>query len=370
MIIKPTNACNIRCRHCYNSTKKYTNNILSNETLEKLYRSLFKEYDDVRFIWHGGEPLIMGLDYFEKAYKLQCELSCEYSCATSNIIQTNGILLDDKFLDFFEKNDFGIGISFDGPVNDVLRFESEIVEKRIRTMIHNKINFGVLSVMCKKSIEKIIEVYDYFNDLKISTCQIDTIFDSGAAHDNSELLLTVEEVNDAFFKLFKRWFYDVKCITHFRMFEDIIHLISGKGKISCANSSCMYQWLSIDPDGSIYPCARYYPKEYCLGNIDEVNSISSLFNTSNYNSMVSKAIKRRNECKEICDIYQYCNGGCNNQAIIDGDLSKPEGNGCRMFKSLFNVVKSEIDYLNILDIDNVNPLVKNEVYYIKTKILI
>lgn len=364
VILKPTDACNIRCKHCYNSEKKYGLKKLSIESTNFIMDKLFREFKEVNIIWHGGEPLLMGKKYFENIVQSQKKLSKKYGCKYKNSIQTNGILLDDDYLDFFTANKFTIGISFDGPVNNILRQETEKVEANLDRMILRGDDFGVLSVICNDSIDSLKQIYEYFVKKGVKGVQIEKIFDSGEASKNSQLLVDIDIVTQKFTELFTYYLFDKNCKTHITNFDVILHALSGLGRIRCDMSSCLYKWVAIENNGDIYPCARFYSEEYKLGNIFDMEFVKDIFFFETYNTLVKKAITRRNKCMTKCKIYHFCNGGCNNQAIIDGDVTSPGGYGCTFFKRLFTYVFSTITELSVDDLNRINPILYDEVKHI------
>ena len=102
IIAKPTSECNFRCKYCYHADTKYETGILELIKLEKLIRLCQEEYDHVDYTWHGGEPLICGVDYFKEIIKLQQEYKRQNS-VINNSVQTNGSLLSNQFIRFFKK---------------------------------------------------------------------------------------------------------------------------------------------------------------------------------------------------------------------------------------------------------------------------
>ena len=358
-IIKPTSACNMRCRHCYNSPKNYVNDRLDDKQLVKFFELLFKDFENVRIIWHGGEPLLMGLDYYKKVFSIQAEMAQAKQVNVTNLIQTNGTLLNNEYINFFQDNHVAIGLSYDGIANDVLRDKTPLVKENINLLLKRRIPFGVLSVLCSESVDNIEDIYTEFNELEIPAVGIDYIFESGKACENRELLIDAREIVHSKNRLFDRWFWDKNCKCHFRDFEDMIHLYLGVGRIECSYSSCLYRWICMDFDGSLYPCARYYPKEYSMGNVFEYSSIDEVFSSSVYERIVSEAIERRSKCKNSCEYYSYCKGGCNNQALIDGGMDTAGVETCSVFKNTFKHMINTIDTLSIEDLNIVNPLIKD-----------
>ncbi|MBU1557743.1 radical SAM protein, partial [Patescibacteria group bacterium] len=114
-----SSSCNLRCIYCYYNGKHSKKlQIMDTETLTNLIEKMlsFGERETVGFCWHGGEPLLAGIDYYEKIVSLQNKLNTEGK-KIRNSIQTNGTLINKNWADFFVKNNFSVGISLDGPKN-------------------------------------------------------------------------------------------------------------------------------------------------------------------------------------------------------------------------------------------------------------
>ena len=120
IMLKPAGSlCNLKCSYCYYLDKAEIYGgrepRMTDEMLEHFIREYISanEVEDVTFNWHGGEPLLMGMDFYRKA--LEYERKYAEGKKIHNTIQTNGILLDDEWCRFLRDNDFLVGISIDGP---------------------------------------------------------------------------------------------------------------------------------------------------------------------------------------------------------------------------------------------------------------
>ena len=109
--------CNLKCMYCYynNSDQKYNKHtIMSTEILESFIKQYLSIYDGkIEFMWHGGEPLLAGKEFYFKALEFQEKYKTS-SHKIENNIQTNGTLIDKEWASFFRKNNFYVGISLDG----------------------------------------------------------------------------------------------------------------------------------------------------------------------------------------------------------------------------------------------------------------
>lgn len=179
VIFSTGDVCNLRCRYCYvrgedSDNFNQSNATMSLSTVEKALM-LMKEINGDRnnymhFSYHGGEPLILGADFFKSCYSLQNKIFKGYYI--DNSIQTNGVLLDDKYIDLANKYRFSYGISLDGPkyVNDTNRFGLknnsvfDIIMANLDMLQNNNIPFGILSVVTKELLGKHRELLSFLID--------------------------------------------------------------------------------------------------------------------------------------------------------------------------------------------------------------
>ena len=146
VIIKPTLACNMGCRHCYHTPEERSSGgRISFERLEKLFRLVSEEYDGAWFIWHGGEPLTLPFSFFKKAIELQEKYFG--TGKVGNTIQTNGLALDNRMVKFCKEKMINIGISHEGPCADILRHDGRRIEDLIVGLSDKERAFAVSAIL-------------------------------------------------------------------------------------------------------------------------------------------------------------------------------------------------------------------------------
>lgn len=352
LIVKPTNACNMRCKHCYHEEKGYDNNIMAFDLIEKLFDLVKNNVEHLNIIWHGGEPLMVGLDYFKHAISIEKQILEQQN--VTNSIQTNASLLTEEFVDFFNCHNFEIGISFDGLYNDLLREKTDIVKQNIEMLKIKQAMFGALTVVTSKTIDKLIEIYNYFKIQNIDY-KFAYIFESGTAKYNKHLLINETTYVKNVIKFFDYWIIDKNCNIHVDNFEKFVNMCLFKGEGECEYSSCLFHYLGIDSNGDVYPCGRSYTNEYCLGNIKDFKTIEEIFQTPTYKNILLSSIIRREKCKQTCDDFIYCQGGCNNNAIMENGISNNNGFSCNTFKQIFLHIKKRVLQIQNNEINISNP---------------
>ena len=300
LIIKPTDACNLRCKHCYASESGYEVSKMSISVANNIIEFFSNSYKNIRIIWHGGEPLLMGIDFYKQIIEIQKKFP--YNSIT-NCIQTNATLINNDWIDFFIANNIKVGISYDGPYNEVLRDKTAEVLKAIELMQKRKFRFGALCVICSETENKFIEIYNHFKRINVSF-RFNPIFKSGEAKKHQALALSTKNYIEGCINFFNHWLYDSECKINIDNFIELVSKYFGINKTLCSNSSCLTKWLGILWNGDLYPCGRSFPDKYFLGNISNYEKAEDIFLSENYQMLLAGAINRRNWCKSHCDYYK------------------------------------------------------------------
>ena len=115
ILVMPTDSCNMNCIYCFHSPYHKSKGHMSYTLLQKLYDITFRDYKSVTFIWHGGEPLLMGVEFYRKAIEMQRKY---YGMKIKNRMQSNLTLLNEDIVKFFKNNGVTVGSSFDGCKNE------------------------------------------------------------------------------------------------------------------------------------------------------------------------------------------------------------------------------------------------------------
>jgi len=355
VILKVTDSCNLRCKYCYNSERSYSDECLSLERFEKLLNVLLTGYNLIHIIWHGGEPMTAGIDYFERAMDVERKVHIRSGVVIENSIQTNGTLINGEWIRFFKKYDFKIGISFDGKDNDRYRQGTEKALNAINMLKKAGIRFGCNAVVADNSYD-LMENYNFFRSLGISFDFSHLISEGGAKDMPSfDTVAYAKALTD----LFDHWIYDSDGVG-VRTFGLYLNLASGGNYRICSSCSCHTKYLSISHDGTVYNCGRDSVRAYPFGNIDDLTTVNDIFDSDGAMALISGSIMRREKCKASCEYFELCAGGCADVAITEGGIDKIPVNYCYLFKTVYShvaeVFKSLMDKNTPLD--ELNPMVK------------
>ena len=338
VLIKPTDGCNLRCKYCFHQDYGYDPRKLDLGTLRHFFDITFSHYNSVSIVWHGGEPTFVGAPYFQKCVELAVELADQYGVSLQQAMQTNGTLLNEHFIDIIKRYEIGVGISYDGPINTYTRNSTDAFMKTHKLLRDNGIQYGVISVVSGANINLLDDLYAEMQGLDISV-QINPYINTSPSAP-SDLIMSADSYIQKMKEFFFRWIEDASChisVDPFiRMIRDIHY---GKSQI-CARSSCMRNWLCLNADGTLTPCDRDFPKEYCYGHVSDYDDIRSIYDTEGYLKLMEHTLIRREKCRSSCDVYDLCEGGCNNDALFQGGLENNGGFSCVVNSALLRVLKN------------------------------
>jgi uncharacterized protein len=328
-IVKPTHECNLSCSYCYLAPNAESGR-MTEELMGETMRQVAECSPDksARFIWHGGEPLLMGIDFFRGIANVSKKLRNE-GYSVGNSIQSNATLVDEEFLDFVEgERDFHFGFSLDGPeeVNDKTRRYADgrgafgdifkgIERTRKRNLSSGKnLGGGVILVLQKQNIHSIDEIYNFFNQQRIGL-KMNHIIDSS----DSENGISPREYALAMNSLFDRWIQDQGAIEIDPFSDYLGNLMTGRS-VGCNHSiSCRNSFVSIGPRGDIYPCGRFDGvRDFWMGNVSSGGLVEALKSPIQMR-LASRGLETLNGCSS-CNYGKICHGGCIHNAYVGGDV--------------------------------------------------
>ncbi|MCQ2079799.1 MAG: radical SAM protein [archaeon] len=341
VVIKPSLACSMGCRHCYHTPEELSSEArISFDRLERLFNMLSREYDSVWFIWHGGEPLQLPFSFYKKVLEMQERIFGPMRYG--NTIQTNGSGLDRKFIKFCKEKQINIGISHEGPYTDLLRSNGKKTEELIVDMSEKERVFSVNSTISRETQDRQREIYEHFRDIG-SAVSLSPVLPVGCTACHRELVPDPDAYIKSSIEAFDAWLNDP--YTRIPLVPHYLYVLSALGNpqgSDCAHSSCLTKWLCMYPNGDLYPCAKPCPSSMRLCNIDDVKSISEAFRTSGFVNILQGTIVRREKCKN-CDVFEFCQGGCSIDALNDGGIENNGGDSCRIYREIFTHVKRCLD---------------------------
>lgn len=349
LIIKPTLLCNCACKYCI-TPQIIPRNKMSPHDIEVLCQKISNSavYDSFTFIWHGGEPLLMGIDFYKEVFKIQKRIlnKCKYQ----NTFQTNCTLINDDWMKFFIDNHLMISASLDGDKesHDANRIKKgkgtfDEVFKKILDLQSTRLLAGVVTVLSKTNIKNIKKILEFFSANNIST-RLNPILPTERVLSNEEELgISAIEYADCLTTCFDEWMQGKYNDSngkplHIAPLTDIIHNILNPSRphLCTFSGTCYNNFLGLNPLGDLYNCGRFCDiEEFKIANInDSFKNIDDIFETKKSLTKWHPAQSKDDRCLN-CEWFPICNRGCPNSSYIFCGKVKNHDPYCDGYKKLF-----------------------------------
>ena len=220
LTIKPTMGCNMKCKHCFNGDAFDATNMLDVNMAIVLVEKACKEYKNVKIVFHGGEPSLVGIDFYKVFFKHLCRLKKQFGSQFNILFTTNGLLLTEEFIDLLNENNVLINVSFDGPYNDLLRQYTPKVQNTIFKIRDKGGRFRCFCTLSKDSVPHLKEIYDWFknNNLHFKTLPVEK---RGYAKANDSIIMEPRDLVDQFESVYRYWITDKGCHISYSTFRRI-----------------------------------------------------------------------------------------------------------------------------------------------------
>lgn len=296
----------------------------------------------VSFAWQGGEPTLMGLEFFREAVRLQQRYR-RPGQKIINALQTNGLLLTPEWCKFFKENDFLVGLSLDGEKS---RHDAERVDMsglgtydRVVRALHllqeYRVKTNILTVVTPDIARRSRQTYRALRNLKAEYIQFIPSVDSGKQDVPERLRLSAEEYGIFLKSVYDEWISDLGAGERvgIQFFESIASMAIGLPPITCQMAGTCAGHVVVDYDGGLYPCDFMVRPEWYLGNIYD-GPLMEILQGVKLREYLQWAMKIPKNCRG-CEFFSYCHGGCPHQRTMNnGDPSRPDY-FCRGYKTFF-----------------------------------
>ena len=335
--------CNLACSYCfYRNLPIYRNSTrrMSEATLEKMIETyLATDQPQYVFSWQGGEPSLLGLDFYKRAVFLQ-EKYAKPATIIGNGFQTNATCLNEPFADFFAEYRFLVGISIDGPaeIHDLYRrtpsgsgsFDS--VMKAFNMLVRRGVACNALTLVTTANVDKPGLVYRFLRDQGFTYQQYIPCVEFDRRGKTEPYAINGLQWGRFLCGLFEAWLKDSDTVS-VRLFDSILSVMFGKNPGVCHMAKTCRQYLVVEHNGDIYPCDFFVKPEMLLGNVF-TDSWERIWDLPAYRKFGTRKTAWHDSCNH-CEYLKFCYGDCpKHRLILSNNITKSHlCDGWRFFYS-------------------------------------
>lgn len=392
VMAKPTGAiCNLDCKYCFFLSKEalYPGSPfrMSEEVLENYIKQVIEsqEAPHITVAWQGGEPTLMGLEFFRKSMELVHKYA-RPGVTIENTVQTNGTLLNEAWCEFFKENNFLLGLSLDGPqeMHDAYRVDKsgdptfEKVMAAARLLQEHEVDFNILCTVHAANADHPLEVYRFFRDevgadfiqlipiIERATPEllpianrgwgdqdlpsVDELGDLSIAKSSkrplytldgslvTERSVTAEQWGQFLNVIFDEWVRNDVGNVFVQGFDSALGSWFGRGASVCIHRETCGDSLALEHNGDLYSCDHFVEPKYFLGNINQDHMLELVSSDQQRKFGNDKRDTLPQYCLD-CEVRFACNGGCPRNRFIETPDGEPGLNYlCVGYRSFFNQV--------------------------------
>ena len=393
VMAKPVGSlCNLACDYCYYLEKHHLYDseqqyqpLMSDATLEAYIRQYIESQTqpEVLFTWHGGEPLMRPLSFYQRVIALQRQYAQGH--LIDNCLQTNGTLLTDEWCAFFRRHNWLIGISIDGPeyLHDHYRLTRrrqpsfQRVMRGIRLLQKHGVEWNAMGVVNRINADYPLDVYHFYKDIGCRYIQFTPIVERLQAHPDgrhlaaptlnsplgandtslSEELSTLNsqlstlpshlapysvlpgQYSHFICTLFDEWVRHDVGDVFVQLFDSTLARWMNQAPGVCSMSETCGHAAALEHNGDLYSCDHYVFPEYLLGNIHTTPIASLMYSPRQIAFGRSKRDSLSASCRS-CQWLFACNGGCPKDRFVAS-----ENYLCQDYRSYFAHVAPYMDFM-------------------------
>jgi uncharacterized protein len=369
--------CNLDCTYCfylekeklYPGTRRWA---MPPSVLERYIRDYIAaqlaDADEVHFAWQGGEPTLLGVDFFRNVVALQQKYAA--GKAIHNALQTNATLIDDEWAAFLAENKFLVGVSIDGPreLHDCYRVDKgqaptfDRVLGGIARLKTHSVDFNTLTVVHRQNALRPLEVYRFLKETGSGFMQFIPVVERKAPQPGSDGLVLIQpsscqpsEVTDwsveplAYGKfltsIFDEWVKQDVGRIFIQQFDVALESWLGLPQSLCVFRPTCGSALALEHTGDLYSCDHYVYPEHKLGNIVH-SDLRQMVSSSQQKSFgLAKRDSLPRMCRQ-CDVRFACNGECPKHRFLTTPDGEPGLNYlCAGYKHFFHHIDPFMQFM-------------------------
>ena len=363
---KPRGAiCNLDCKYCYFLKKEAlfpgSDFRMSDAVLEEYTRQYIvaQPQPEVSFAWQGGEPTLMGLEFFRKAVEYQAKYR-KPGMRILNSLQTNAVTLDEEWCRFFREHQFLLGVSLDGPreFHDAYRVDKggqptfERVMRGLRLLQAQGVEYNILTTVHAANADHPLTVYRFLRD-EVGARYLQFIpiverdNESGYQEGNivTDRSVRAEGYGDFLMAIFDEWVRHDVGRVFVQIFDVALAAWAGERAGLCVFEETCGAALAIEHNGAVYSCDHYVEPNYFVGNIVDIPLSEIVVSESQRRFGEAKRDTLPQYCRD-CEVRFVCNGGCPKNRIISTPAGEPGLNYlCAGYRAFFNHIDEPMRYM-------------------------
>ncbi len=364
VMAKPTGPlCNLRCAYCYYLGKE---SLFPADRPRRMADDLLEQYISQRlqtspgpaihFEWHGGEPTILGLDYFRRIVELQRKHVGPGHTVT-NGLQTNGVLLTEQWADFLADERFSVGLSLDGPrgLHDIFRRDAvggpthTDVLRAFHLLSQRRVHCDVLCVVHAKNVQAPTLVYRFFRELGVKHLQFLPLVElqrdtpSGV----SSRTAPPEALGEFLCIVFDAWIERDLGRIVVQFFDEALRPAMGLPHALCIFRETCGDVAVLEHDGSFYACDHFVDASHRIGSLRERPLCELMAAPEMLEFGERKRDALPNYCRQ-CDVLEWCNGGCPKDRFARSPAEEPGLSYlCPAYRRFFRHCRPVMDQLAV-----------------------
>lgn len=348
LMIKPAGpACNLDCSYCYYTGKAgmYPGATRMDETtLERVTAAYLQANPDgeVIFSWQGGEPLLMGLDFFRQAILLQ-QRHARPGQRVQNALQTNGTLVTSEWAGFLAENQFLVGVSLDGPaaVHDRYRVDRgghpthAKVIAGLQLLLHHEVEVNALVTVNRHNMTRPLEVYRHLTEQGLRHLQFIPIVErtGPGSHKLAPWSVRPEGYGNFLCSIFDYWVRHDVGRVFVQLFESALGVWLHHRPGLCVFEPVCGRALVAEHNGDLYACDHFVYPEYRRGEVTS-DSLAGLVDSPQQRAFGQAKADLSVDCRR-CPVLPYCNGDCPKHRVHHARDGKPISVLCPAYRRFF-----------------------------------
>lgn len=356
VLVKPAGPdCNLACTYCFYRPKlALYPDTRRHRMTEALLEEFIRQYmllngPQVSFGWQGGEPTLMGLDFFRHIVECQKRFG-RAGQVVSNGLQTNGVLITEEWCRFLTEYKFLVGLSIDGPaeIHDGFRVylsgrptHADVVAAQ-RRMKAQGVDFNALCMVTPANAHWAEEVWHYLvDDMGFEYLQFIPLAERDPRTGRpAEYCVDPKAYGEFLCRIFDLWAQDPYRV-HVRMFDDLMFVYAGMECPSCVFRARCGDYFVLEHNGDVYCCDFFVDPNYRLGNLS-LTPLAELLRTEQFARFAGRKSELGAACQQ-CPWLRLCHGGCPKYRLINGDDPSRPTYFCPGYRTFFEHSRPEFE---------------------------